>query len=261
MSPLAYDVAGSGEPVVLVHGLASSRGCWADVAPLLAEDFRVFTVDLPGHGDTAPPVAPMITPADMAVVLAEFLQTQGLDSAHLVGNSLGGWVALEAAANGIARSVTGLAPAGLWTPLRKRGPLVTLNHTMATTLRPAIPAILAVAPLRWALLSSGMQRPRTLSYAMAVDAAMAQVRASGFDAAIDGTINREFARADDIGENVPVTIAFGDNDRILNAARCQRRELAPAHARWDIIDNCGHAPMYDVPEITAELIRTTVTSA
>ena len=49
---LAYDVTGDGPPLVLVHGLGSSRRCWDLVTDDLSRDFTVFAVDLPGHGET-----------------------------------------------------------------------------------------------------------------------------------------------------------------------------------------------------------------
>ena len=91
----------------------------------------------------------------------------------------------------------------------------------------------------------------------AVDAAYAQADARGFAQAHDGALHRSFERAASIPIDVPVTIAFGDNDRLLPAPRFQRRDLAPAHARWDVLWNCGHAPMWDVPKVTTQLIRAT----
>ena len=58
-------------------------------------------------------------------------------------------------------------------------------------------------------------------------------------------------------EDVPITVAFGDNDRLLPAPRFQQRDLAPAHARWEVLWNCGHAPMWDVPSVTTALVRET----
>ncbi len=258
MTTLAYDVAGNGPAVVLVHGLASSRRAWDLVIDDLSRDHTVYAVDLPGHGDSDPlPGVDVATPAMFADALGAFLDQQGLDRAHLVGNSLGGWTVLEAAANGRATSVVGLCPAGLWEPLHRPLRTIQANRRAAVATRRAIPLIMSIPPVRRQLMRSGAERTAQVPRSVAVDAAYAQADARGFDAAHDGALHGRFDRADEIPATVPVTIAFGDNDRLLPAPRFQQRDLAPRHARWEVLWNCGHAPMWDVPRVTTELVRRT----
>lgn len=255
---LAYDSAGSGPPLVLIHGLASSRRCWDLVFDDLARDFTVYAVDLPGHGDSDPIPGQSETPAtEMARAVGAFLDERDIDGAHLVGNSLGGWTALEAAADGRARSVTALCPAGLWEPIREPLGAIQFNRRAAVATRRVIPTVMRVSPLRRALIRTGAERTATVPYRVAVDAAYAQADARGFEQAHDGALHRRFDRAAAISEAVPVTIAFGDNDRLLPAPRFQQRDLAPAHGRWEVLWNCGHAPMWDVPSVTTALVRET----
>ena len=255
---LAYDSAGSGPPLVLIHGLASSRRCWDLVVDDLARDFTVYAVDLPGHGDSDPIPGQAETPAtEMARAVGAFLDERDIDRAHLVGNSLGGWTALEAAADGRARSVTALCPAGLWEPIREPLGAIQFNRKAAVATRRVIPAVMRVAPLRRTLMRTGAERTATVPYRVAVDAAYAQADARGFEQAHDGALHRRFDRAAAITEDVPVTVAFGDNDRLLPAPRFQQRDLAPVHARWEVLWNCGHAPMWDVPSVTTALVRET----
>lgn len=256
MAALAYDVVGTGPALVLVHGLGSSRHCWDLVMDDLASDFTVYTVDLPGHGDSDPvPDRDAVPPSDMADALGAFMDDQGVDRAHLVGNSLGGWTVLEAAANGRARSVVALCPAGLWVPFDTLNRTIEFNRRAAVATRKAIPAIMRVPALRASLMRAGAERSATVPYGVAVGAGLAQAEARGFAAARAGATGNLFTRADEIPADIPVTIVFGDNDRILPAPNCQVRDLAPAHARWDVLWNCGHAPMWDVPRVTTELIR------
>ncbi len=260
MDGLAYTDSGpapSGEAVILVHGLASSKEAWRLVTPLLAPYARVIAVDLPGHGASPPPTADAVTPNDLALLLESFCAELGIARPHLVGNSMGGWAVMEAAANGFAASAVGLCPAGFWDPTITPGPLISLNHILASKLRPAIPALLHVAPLRWALVSSGVQRPMALPYDVAVDAAYAQANAVGFRALFNGMAQVAFERADEIDAAIPITIAFGDHDRILNARHCQQRDRAPDHARWLTLWRCGHAPMFDVPAVVRDIILDT----
>ena len=111
---------GAGAPLVLLHGLGSSRHAWDPVIPALAEQFEVLAVDLPGFGDSEPlppPVEP--TPAALAAAVAGLLDDLGITAPHIAGNSLGGWVALELARIRPPASVTLLSPAGLWRGTRR----------------------------------------------------------------------------------------------------------------------------------------------
>ena len=81
--------------------------------PLLAKTHRVIAPTLPGHPGGVPLAGEPTLPA-LADALIAPLEARGIDSAHVVGNSLGGWLALELARRGFARSVTALSPAGGW---------------------------------------------------------------------------------------------------------------------------------------------------
>ena len=105
-STLAYHRVGVGQPLVLLHGLGASRQSWDPVLPALVDQHDVIAVDLPGHGDSSPFRARDSAPADIAARVAELLDELGLQTVHVGGNSLGGWVALELAEYGRARSVT-----------------------------------------------------------------------------------------------------------------------------------------------------------
>ena len=114
-SRLAFDRTGQGEPLVLLHGQGFSRRSFDPVVPLLAAERDVIAVDLPGHGESPrQPKGAGNAPRDLAVAVGELLDELGLTTAHVAGNSSGGWVALELGRSGRARTVTALAPAGLW---------------------------------------------------------------------------------------------------------------------------------------------------
>ena len=112
---LHYEVNGTGAPLLLIHGTGSSLRVWDPVVSLLAAHRTVIAVDLPGFGFSPPMTSgPPPTPAGYARVLADLLGELGYDSAHVAGNSVGGWTALEIAKLDMARSVVALSPAGLW---------------------------------------------------------------------------------------------------------------------------------------------------
>src|SRR5918998_2659521 len=103
---LHYEVRGAGDPLLLVHGTGSSLRVWNPVVDRLAARRTAIAVDLPGFGSSAPLTAsgPPPTPAGFARVLSDLLRDLGHDTAHIAGNSVGGWTALEMARLGAARA-------------------------------------------------------------------------------------------------------------------------------------------------------------
>jgi pimeloyl-ACP methyl ester carboxylesterase len=112
---ITYDRAGNGERLLLLHGTGGSRRQWALLTSILAARRELVAVDLPGHGDSDPPPdGGDHTPVGYAATIAALLDRLGIGAAHVAGDSVGGWTALELAKLGRARSVVAIAPAGLW---------------------------------------------------------------------------------------------------------------------------------------------------
>lgn len=99
---LAASRTGTGTCLLLLHGIGSARQDFATLLPLLAPDFDVLAVDLPGHGQSAP-VSGRPTIGALADAVEADLDARGLGTVHVFGNSLGGRVALELARRGRAR--------------------------------------------------------------------------------------------------------------------------------------------------------------
>ena len=122
---LNYVRRGSGEPLVLIHPLGAELVVWEPVMERLARERDVIALDLPGFG-RSPELDGEPTPRTLAGSVAGLLDDLGIERAHVAGNSLGGWVALEVAKAGRALSVAGLCTAGLWSepigPRRGRDP-------------------------------------------------------------------------------------------------------------------------------------------
>ena len=112
--------------MLLVHGFAGTPATWTPLLPALEQHHDVLAPTLLGHsGGPGYLAGSPATPAAMADALERDMDSAGFDQAHLVGNSLGGWLALELAVRGRALSTTALAPAGGWTP---RGPEARLTR-------------------------------------------------------------------------------------------------------------------------------------
>src|SRR5215212_6690097 len=102
-------------PIVLLHGATSSARVWDPLLPTLSRKYRVFAPTLAGHhGGPALPADPAAVVDKIVDVMCRQLDEAAIDTAHIVGNSLGGWVALELARRGRAQSVLALSPAGAW---------------------------------------------------------------------------------------------------------------------------------------------------
>jgi pimeloyl-ACP methyl ester carboxylesterase len=254
-SRLAYDRSGQGEPLVLLHGQGFSRRSFDPVVPALAARRDVIAVDLPGHGGSPrQPKGAGNRPGDLAVAVAELLDELDLPSVHVAGNSSGGWVALELAKLGRARTVTALAPAGLW---RRRAPLhvragmrqARLNARIVRRLRPNAPRTRAGRALAASQVSG---HPFRMPYEPARDAIHAMATARGFRETLRALEKDRFSGGAAI--TVPVTVAFGTRDRVLLPGVARRRDQLPEQTRWVRLRGCGHLPMIDDPAATADLL-------
>jgi pimeloyl-ACP methyl ester carboxylesterase len=244
-------------PLVLVHGLGSAGTAFKPIINILAQNFRVITVDLPGHGLTPFDQSQNMDPQSLGRAVFETVHNElGVREFHIAGNSLGGWISLEMAADQPERIKTliGLAPAGLWLkPSNSRTPSEARSYYLAKALRPFIKRGLHFKALRQIGFASVSPKWHELSFEICFDAAFAMGNASGYFPAWDGMLGRRFDAQ--IPASVPVTILFGDTDNTLPFPDSQERSLAPSHSTWLVIDNCGHAPMWDHPELIASIIK------
>jgi pimeloyl-ACP methyl ester carboxylesterase len=157
---LFWDRAGSGEPLLLLHGIGSTHDDFVALRPQLDARFRVLAPDLPGHGHSGPlPCRPTIAAIADAVVAD--LDRMGVDEVHVLGNSIGARIALELAARGRARSVVAISPSGLNTPAERlhQGTLMSTNRLLLRRLRPLIPALANSTLGRSALLAGLRSTP------------------------------------------------------------------------------------------------------
>jgi pimeloyl-ACP methyl ester carboxylesterase len=104
---------GSGSPMVLLHGFTDTWGTWELVLPELEPHHDVLALTLAGHAG-GPPIEGEVSEAALADAVERAMDAAGFATAHLVGNSLGGYIALHLAARGRAETVVGLSPAGGW---------------------------------------------------------------------------------------------------------------------------------------------------
>jgi pimeloyl-ACP methyl ester carboxylesterase len=186
--------------------------------------------------------------------VARLLDDIGVADPHVVGNSLGGWVALELARRRHMASVTLLSPAGLW---RTRTPMycrITLGMTRWLT-KHAEGLLCWMVKFRLGravVLAQTHGRPFHVTPEQAQAAIRAMGRASGFDGVFRATLFRRYIAGSPITS--PTTIAFGGRDRVL--LKWQSRHLGelPQSTQVRELPRCGHVPMADDPHLVARLI-------
>ncbi|MGW2589702.1 alpha/beta fold hydrolase [Streptomyces sp. NPDC001515] len=255
---VAYERSGSGAPLVLLHGIGHHRQAWDPVIPVLAVERDVIAVDLPGFGTS--PGLPDALPYDLGTVvpvLGAFCEAIGVARPHVAGNSLGGLLALELGRVGLARSVTALSPAGFWNESERRYAFTTLRAMRRAALSMPLPLIERLsrsAAGRTVLTSTIYARPGRRSPEAATSETLALREATGFHQTLAAGRNTLFR--DDVA-GLPVTIAWGDRDRLLLRRQGVRAKRTLPEARLVRLPGCGHVPMSDDPALVSRVILDT----
>jgi pimeloyl-ACP methyl ester carboxylesterase len=245
---------GDGPPAILLHGIGGELCVWEPVIEPLSNGLEVIAADLPGFGHSAPlPAHLSPTPQALARIVAELMDELGLESAHLAGNSLGAWVALELAKGPRARSVTALCPAGLWgAPLRAAGPPARgRTHAFARSARWLLPLLTMSRRVRRLALTHVVAHPDRVPRRAARRMISSYARATAYEATRAAMLTSAFEQPDRI--RVPLTVGFGEFDRLIRPVR-----LSVPGARTVLLPDCGHIPMWDDPELVTNLIADTV---
>lgn len=230
---------GSGEPLVLVHGLVDTWRTWELVLPALERRFDVLAPTLAGHAGGPK--------GDLLDTLEAAMDVAGFATAHLAGNSLGGYLALRLAERGRARSVVAFAPAGGW-------------HGNADHFVAVQSAARAYAPHVHASTLTDRGRRRATQFIaeryehIPAELVAHQIRAVAACDDVD-TILPAAWPLDVERIACPLRIVWGTLDKILpwpDAAERFRDSLPDAD--WVVLDGVGHSPQLDVPDEAAELI-------
>jgi len=246
--------------LVLVHGLGSAGTIWKSLIPKLLPHFSVITVDLPGHGDAPIHTSEEVDPRSLAsAIVREVESTLKYSQMHAVGNSLGGWIALEmgAVAPDKVKSVTALAPAGLWhrVPTGKVPPSFFDSRLLAKISIFFMPIAFRLPPLKAIGYRKITHLWRELSYESCRDSVIAMARSKGYMPLWRGLRGRKFESL--VPEQVNVSIIFGDYDLTLPEEIAQEKSVAPAHSHWVVVDNCAHVIMWNYPDMTVDFIKRT----
>jgi pimeloyl-ACP methyl ester carboxylesterase len=247
---------GEGPPLVLLHGITATWPIWRPVLGALERRHAVYAPTLPGHhGGPALAAADRGLPA-IADEVERMLDEQGLETAHLVGNSLGGWLALELARRGRAKTVVALSPGGAWRNARDRRRVVMLLESTGWLLghhQRRVERLMLRPRLRRISMRTNMEHGERVP----VDAAVSLLRSVN-EATAFGPFMRWVRTASPetgAGIDVPVRIVWGKEDKVLPFRRYGAPMMAVLpHAELIELPGCGHVPMYDDPEGVAQAI-------
>ncbi len=245
--------AGTGEPLVLPSVFANPWHKWEPVLPLLTAEYDVLVPTLPGFA----PDLPLEGPASiggLASGVASVMDRIGWDTAHIIGNSMGAWVAMELGRLGRARSVGAFSPAGGYDDRRRVvvRRFFHRNRLLTRAFSPFMPLAYRSSFIRRSTMSAVVARPQQLTRSQAVDIARDTMGPAWRD--LRPIFDERLQPYPDLG--VPTLIAWSEKDRLtpLRSDGETWRAMAPA-AEFRVLPGVGHVPTYDDPDLSARTIQ------
>jgi pimeloyl-ACP methyl ester carboxylesterase len=257
-SHVNYVEMGEGPPLVLVHGLSGCWQNWLENIPRFARRHRVIAPDLPGFGESELPNEEISIPG-YGRFLDAFLGAVGVERASLVGNSMGGFIAAEAAISHPSRveKLVLVSAAGL---VRVGNRQLYALERMARLFHPLTAAFLARREhlvrrpgLRRRMLYGVVRYPDRIAPEIAYEVASGAGK-PGFLDALNAIWEYDFRdRLPEI--SVPTLILWGRNDRIVPVAGAYEYEQLIPNARREIFEDTGHVPMLERPARFNQLVE------
>jgi pimeloyl-ACP methyl ester carboxylesterase len=246
-------------PLVLLHGINASPRVWSPLLPQLSAVHDVCALALAGHrGGRAWPDDRPVELDTMADLIEAELDARGLDNAHLAGNSLGGWLAIELARRGRARSVVALSPAGGWSTFSDLQRLIRLISRGRVTLirhRARLAPLLRPPQVRRLVLRTLLERGDRLTVDDLRELFEDVAGCTVFDDFVAWVRRAGPIHAAELRLGVPLRVAWGDCDRATPFARYGAPLLAVLpEAEHVELAGVGHLPMYDDPDLVARTI-------
>ena len=246
-----------GDVILLVHGYGGDRNSWLFLQEPLAAKYRVYALDLPGHGTSAKDVGDGSLGA-LADAVTGVLDALGADRAHLVGHSMGGAVALTVAARdpGRVASLTLIAPSGFGSEINAGYLRGFAGAQTRRELKPVVGQLFADESLVTRQLVDDLLAYKRLD---GVDESLHAL----LDTLLDGDAQRGDSAAalaavlDTGGDAIPVTVVWGRADRIIPAAQAGSVTGAVSH----LIDGAGHMPQMERPTEVQAAIEETIARA
>lgn len=236
---LRYFEAGSGSPLVLVHGLGSNALVeWSRLLPSLARRYHVYAPDLPGFGRSERPAAADYGIPMQVEALRAFMQAAGVPRARVVGISMGGWIVARLAGEHpeLVERLVVVAPAGMRPRDDAPIPVDVLFPQDEAGVRRLIAAVRHKPPATPGFVARDIAE-RKKRDEWIVRRTLESMR-PGRDW-LDGTLGRA---------GMPVLVVWGRQDALIPVAYAEPLRAEFANAELELLDGCGHVPMADCPE-------------
>ena len=250
---IAFERRGAGKPLLLVHGLGSTRSGWDPVSSILERRREVILIDLPGHGES-PEAAGSDTFEGLADSLSEWLVSERLVGVPMAGSSLGARLVLELARRGLTGPVVALNPGGFWQGWERAwaGTTLLASTNLLRAIRTSIPTLARNTVSRSALLAQLSAKP----WALGGDFIAGELDSLAGTATANRLIGDLASGPAQSGPAAsgPVTIGWGRHDRLCLPVQAERASQAFPGSRLVWFEHSGHFPMWDEPEPSAELI-------
>jgi len=253
--------AGEGEPVVLLHGFTGHWRHWKPVLADLVARYEVTAPTLSGHngGPAYPSGMGLEKVADAGDSLERHLDELGVGTAHLVGNSMGGSLALELAKRGRARSVVAFSPGGGWelgSPEPERiARFFARQMRMVRVVRTQVPRVMRRPGARKLAFRDIMRHGELISPPDAVDLSLDPLACTVVTDVLT-SLRAGRAHVEDLDQvAAPTLIAWAEFDRILPIATCSARFTREIpNAEFRVLPRVGHVPMWDDTRLVVKTI-------
>lgn len=244
---VAYLHGGRGEPLLLLHGFGANKDHWAMIARFLTPHFRVIAPDLPGFGDSSRLESANYGIEQQLARIAAFARAVGLDSFHLGGNSMGGYLATLYALRHpqVVKSLWLLAPAGVFSAEQSEmlrllesgdNPLVAIDMA-------AFDRLANLCFCKQPFMPAQFKKPLLAR----------SIIEAPFNTKIFAEMFTEpVALEDCIAALVPRTlVVWGDDDRVLHPSALEILRPLLGKAEFILMRDMGHVPMIERPAETA----------
>jgi pimeloyl-ACP methyl ester carboxylesterase len=250
---------GAGTPLLLLHGFTDTWRAWTPLLSELEPHHEVLAPTLPGHHGAAPfPDGVAMSVEATVDVIEQRMDEAGWETAHIAGSSYGGWVALELAVRGRARSAVAICPGGGWDHDSKAGKQVyayfVRSHRSLQLIGSHLETIARRPRLRALSLRDLVAHPDRVPARAALDMLQG---AAGCGVVLEGiAMARQESAWSDLGAiDCPVRIAYGTRDRLIRwPSHYERLLRILPDAEYVALEGLGHLPMWDDPPQVARRI-------
>lgn len=248
----------NGDNVVLIHGFGANKDNWTRLAAELTDEFNVYAIDLPGHGDSSKELDLGYRFEDQVQHVSRILDALKIDRAHMMGNSMGGAITALYAATfpDQVRSAVLFDPAGIFEYDSELVNLVTEGDNPLIPKKPGdfdrlMDFALEKKPFApWPILD--VMEEKAIANQEINEVIFAAIRDTGYEPDFRNAITQIRA---------PVLVVWGKEDRVIDYRNADVFLERIPDARKVLLEGVGHAPMIEVPEESARLFREFIKSS